>query len=114
MSMLGKISTTMRRADRTPINMMSRPAMAMVYGRRNARRTNPIIADHPHSEPCDFFVLSLRLLGLLHGVRESPAVLSLFLLVTKSSTEPPAEFKRDFNRTPAIPGWSGLPKSMGA
>ena len=49
--MLGKMSTTMRRADSTPISMMSRPAMAMVYGRRNARRTNPIIVAHPHSGP---------------------------------------------------------------
>ena len=41
--MLGKMSTTMRCAERKPISMMSIPAMAMVYGRRSARRTRPII-----------------------------------------------------------------------
>src|SRR5882672_10248449 len=65
MSMLGKMSTTMRWADRTPIIKISSPAMAMVYGRRNARRTSPIIEAHPHSEPRDFFALSRRPLALL-------------------------------------------------
>src|SRR5215475_8687582 len=53
MSIAGKMSTTIRVSDSTPITRMSTHITATVYGRRRARRTIHIGADYrgPKSSP---------------------------------------------------------------
>src|SRR5690242_8218378 len=46
MSIAGKMSTTIRVSDSTPITRMSKHITATVYGRRRARRTIHIGADY--------------------------------------------------------------------
>jgi hypothetical protein len=50
MSIAGKMSTIILLSDIAPISMISSAAIAAVYGRRNASRTNPITTENPPPE----------------------------------------------------------------